>query len=95
MKKKLLLLTTSVLIAAKTFGQSLNLSGPVSSFLNQTVKPLFPFILGIVFIVSALINIGMVWNDRDWKAYLTRIGLFMGITLVIMAIVTWLGTLSI
>lgn len=98
MKKKILVLTAGILTSLTTMAQgSLNLSGPVSSFLNQTVKPLFPLILGIVFILSALFNIGMVWDEqnRNWKAYLTRIGMFIGATLILMAVATWLGTLNI
>lgn len=72
-----------------------NLAGKTQSFYNTTIKPLFPWVILIVFVVTALFNIGdLMGEQRDYKRFFTRIGLFVGGTMLVIAVVNYLATLS-
>ncbi|WP_020531892.1 hypothetical protein [Flexithrix dorotheae] len=82
------------LLPAIGFGQ--DLAGPITKFFEGTVKPLFPIIVGLVFLVSALMNIGDVWGEhKNWKKYLSSIGIYVGICVVIGVVLNFLLSLSV
>lgn len=62
--KKLKLLCVSLLLSIPTFAQFNGLQ----NFENTWIKPLFPIVAGIVFIVGALMNLGNFFGEnRDMK----------------------------
>lgn len=95
--KKLLFALLLLFISINAFPQTApNLSTWASGFYNTTVKPLFPYIIGTVFIVTALFNIGELTGDnKNYKSFFTKIGLFVGGTATVMLIANWLSAQSI
>lgn len=73
-----------------------NLAPEASGVWNTTVKPLFPYVIAISFVIGALFNLGKIQSkeDRDVKGFVVGILWFIGGALGIMALVTWLLTLS-
>ncbi|MEM8896921.1 MAG: hypothetical protein AAGC85_02405 [Bacteroidota bacterium] len=73
-----------------------NLAVKTKGFYTTTIKPMFPWVILIVFVITALYNISdLMGENRDYKRFFTRIGLFLGGTLMVIAIVNYLATLSI
>ena len=74
-----------------------DLTGPVKGFLEGFVEPLFPLVLGGVFLWTAVSNIGMIndANNRDWKGYLSKIGIFAVVAAVLVIIYKFLVGLAI
>jgi len=98
MKKKILLIaSTMYFIALNAAAQTgPNLSGGANGFLNGTVKPLFPIVLGIVFIVTALFNIGEVTGDqKNYKSFFSKIGIFVGSVIIIRLVLQWILSQSV
>lgn len=96
MKKKILLIASTMYFIAYNAAAQPSLSSGANGFLNNTVKPLFPIVLGIVFIVTALFNIGEVTGDqKNYKAFFSKIGLFVGSVIVIRLVLQWLLTQSV
>lgn len=96
-KARLTLLLFALVISNALIAQDLDLSTAAESFYEQTIKPLFPIVLGIVFIVTSFMNIGLVLdeNNRNWKLFLTRVLMFVGAALLLMLVANFLATLSI
>lgn len=66
------------------------------SFYEDSVRPLFPWVVAIVALVGSLMNIGEVWGEhKNWKAFLSKLGLYVGITLVVILVVEFAAGLDI
>ena len=81
--KKLKLFALSMILSLPTFAQ---LSG-LDRFETQYLKPLFPVVAGIVFIVGALINLGHFFGEnRDIKKGVINLVTYLGILFLIVGI---------
>jgi formate hydrogenlyase subunit 3/multisubunit Na+/H+ antiporter MnhD subunit len=84
-----------VLAQAQTPSSNPNLGTWAQNFYRDTVAPLFPWVLVTVFVVTALYNIGDLQGDqKNYKGFFTKIGLFIGGTAAVMGIAAWLTGLS-
>jgi len=84
-------------VSVKTFAQSSsNMFGDsVQNFQNE-IEGYFPLIVGIVFIISALFNMGKFFGeDRDIKKGVTNILIYVGATLIVMGAYKFLAGQSI
>lgn len=73
-----------------------NLAGELQTLYNSTIKPLFPIVIGLVFIVSVMMNINDIWGEhKNWKGFLSKVGLYVGICLLVVVVTNYLFTLSI
>jgi hypothetical protein len=73
-----------------------DLRGTLSKFRDQTVRPLYPIIVGVVFLIGAMMNIGEVWGEhKNWKAFLSKIGIYIGICLIIIAVYEFISGLTV
>jgi len=71
-------------------------SSELQSILDDTVRPLYPIVIAMVFLVSALMSIGEIWGDhKNWKNFLSKVGLYVGICVGIVVVFEFLLTLSI
>lgn len=98
--KKILLLVVSlsviVVFSAAAQSTSVNLSSTMQGFYNNTIKPLFPIVIGTVFIVSSMMSIGDIWGEhKNWKGFLSKVGLYTGICILLIVVVNFLFTLTI
>lgn len=94
MKKSILLPTVLLLNTAFSFAQTLGLESAASDFWDE-VRGAAPYILAGILLVSCFFNIGKVTGaDRDYKAFLTGIALFFFGVLLIVALITYLLSLS-
>lgn len=81
---KKFLYTAILLVSSKTLSAQ-NMFGNFASDIKTEVESYFPIIVGIVFIVSALFNLGKFFGeDRDIKKGVTNIVIFVGGTLLVM-----------
>lgn len=83
MKRILLLISFSLLFSIPTWAQ---LSG-LDRFETQYLKPLFPVVAGIVFIIGALLNLGHFFGEnRDIKKGVVNLITYLGILFLIVGI---------
>jgi len=99
MKKKLLLGAFFLMASIMTVcaqDTTVNLSSTLQGFYNNTLRPLFPIVIATVFLVSAMMNIGEIWGEhKNWKSFLSKVGLYTGICIILVVVVNFLFTLSI
>jgi hypothetical protein len=97
--KKVYSVLIALLISVSAFAagpnSNPNLAGWAQKFWLETVAPLWPWIIAIVFLVTSLYNISDVTGDqKNYKGFFSKLGLFVGSAAAIMIVVTWLTTLS-
>lgn len=94
MNKSILLPTVFLLNTTISFAQQLGLETAASDFWDE-VRGAAPYILAGIFLVACFFNIGKVTGaDRDYKSFFTGVGLFFFGTVVVVALVTYLLSLS-
>jgi hypothetical protein len=101
MKRKPTLIYSFIFMACLLFllvvdANAQDLRGTLSKFRDQTVRPLYPIIVGVVFLIGAMMNIGEVWGEhKNWKAFLSKIGIYIGICLIIIAVYEFVSGLTV
>lgn len=95
--KRTLLTLTLMLITISVNAQDLDFASTITRFLNNTARPAYGPIVGLVFLVTGLWNIGMVTNPetRDWKAFANMVGRFILAALGLIVVVEFLANLTI
>jgi len=90
--KKLLTLTLVTMLPICTFAQ---ITQKLSEFETTWLKPAFPIIAGIVFIIGALTNIGKFFGEnRDVKQGVINIVMYLAVVFVIAGIYTAIRSMS-
>ena len=79
-----------------TLAQAQDFTSPIQNFLETNVEPLFPLVVAGVFIWTGVANIGMINdpNSRDWKGFLSKIGIFALAAAVMVVLYEFLKGLS-
>lgn len=101
MKRKPTLIYSFIFMACLLFifvvdANAQDLRGTLSKFRDQTVRPLYPIIVGVVFLIGAMMNIGEVWGEhKNWKAFLSKIGIYIGICLIIIVVYEFVSGLTV
>lgn len=98
MKKKTIIAASLLFFVAVSTANAAgvpDLGSTAQDILNSVKKLWIPIIL-IVFIVTALFNIGDVMGEhKNYQAFFKKLGLFVGAVAITMAIIVWLATQSI
>lgn len=83
--KRLIFSAIFSLITYSSFaGGAPNLTGAAMEFFNQTVRPLFIPIVCVIFIISAMFNIGDITGEnRNYKAFFYKIAIYVGAVVVV------------
>ncbi len=91
MKNITLLFTIiSLLFTTSTFAQFENLENSATSF-SDTIKSIFPIILGAIFLIGFLFNAGYFFGENaDVKKGITRLLVFVAIAGAVAGIFTYL-----
>ena len=94
--KKQLVITFCLILVAFTVDAQVDLASPARNFLTNTLRPLYPIILGGILLIGGLFNIGKVLGDNnDWKGFFTKIGLFLGGAILLGVLVEGVYALSV
>lgn len=93
--KKILILIVLTFTFTGAYAQP-NIASELQTLYNTTIKPLFPIVIGLVFVVSVMMNINDIWGEhKNWKGFLSKVGLYVGICLLVVVVTNYLFTLSI
>ena len=91
---KLIFIIIFLFTGHSLYGQE-GMVGVIESYLNDVIRPLYAPIVALVFLVSALMNIGDIWGDhKNWKGFLSKTGIYVGIVVGIVVVFEFLLTLS-
>jgi hypothetical protein len=92
----LFIITTCLIFFLAVDVNAQDLRGTLVRFRDQTIRPLYPIIIGVVFLIGAMMNIGEVWGEhKNWKAFLSKVGIYIGICLIIIAVYEFVSGLSV
>lgn len=95
MKKISLIFTCLFLFSVSIFAQNQFISS-LNDLMNNWIRPAYPILAGIVFIVGALMNFGHFFGEtRDVKKGVSNILLYLGVAVVIGGIFEAIISLSI
>ena len=73
-----------------------DLASPARNFVSDTLRPLYPIIVSAVGLVGAMMNIGDIWGEnKNWKGFLTKLAIYLGSVLVLVAAIEFINTLTI
>ncbi len=88
MKKRFLAVTT--LLSAIALTAEANLKDALEPILDDWIEPAYPVIVGIVFIVGVIVNLGKFTNEdtRDIKKGIINIVIFLIVVLAVGGIYT-------
>jgi hypothetical protein len=90
MKKSLFMLIGSLLMAIPTFAQIGGIEDSVND-VSDTIRTIFPIILGIIFLIGFLFNAGHFFGENaDLKKGITRVLVFVLIAGAVVGIFTYL-----
>jgi len=90
MKKSLFMLIGSLLMAMPTFAQIGGIEDSVND-VSDTIRTVFPIILGVIFLVGFLFNAGHFFGENaDLKKGITRVLVFVLIAGAVVGIFTYL-----
>ncbi len=93
MKKTFSLLWASLLLSLPTFAQVGGIEDSVND-ISDTIRAIFPLLLGVVFLVGFLFNAGHFFGENaDLKKGITRVLVFVLIAGAVVGIFTYLITL--
>jgi len=93
MKKTLTMLWASLLLTLPTFAQVGGIEDSVND-ISDTIRAIFPLLLGVVFLVGFLFNAGHFFGENaDLKKGITRVLVFVLIAGAVVGIFTYLITL--
>jgi len=86
-------ITTLVIVQTST-AQNLDLQSPANN-LKQQIVAIFPYVVGIIFVVVALINLGHFTKEGgDWKKGLFNILLYVIVVGIIASLYKYLSSVS-
>lgn len=90
MKKQIITLFTLVFISSQTFAQIGGIEDSVND-VSDTIRTIFPIILGVIFLVGFLFNAGHFFGENaDLKKGITRVLIFVLIAGAVVGIFTYL-----
>ena len=90
MKKSILLLTALLFLSATSFAQIGGIENSVND-VSDTIRTVFPIILGVIFLVGFLFNAGHFFGENaDLKKGITRVLIFVLIAGAVVGIFTYL-----
>ncbi|MBZ9631564.1 hypothetical protein LB465_12305 [Salegentibacter sp. LM13S] len=90
MKKSILLATFLSLLSSSVFAQIGGIEDSVAD-ISDTIRNIFPIILGIIFLVGFLFNAGHFFGENsDLKKGITRVLVFVLIAGAVVGIFTYL-----
>ena len=93
MKKSLLMLTVLLLMITPAFAQIGGIEDSVND-VSDTIRTIFPIILGVIFLVGFLFNAGHFFGENsDLKKGITRVLVFVLIAGAVVGIFTYLITI--
>jgi len=95
MNKKLIFMAITTLVIVQTStAQNLDLQSPANN-LKQQIVAIFPYVVGIIFVVVALINLGHFTKEGgDWKKGLFNILLYVIVVGIIASLYKYLSSVS-
>ena len=95
MNKKLIFMAiTSLVIVQTSTAQNLDLQSPANN-LKQQIVAIFPYVVGIIFVVVALINLGHFTKEGgDWKKGLFNILLYVIVVGIIASLYKYVSSVS-
>ncbi|MET2985577.1 hypothetical protein [Aureibaculum conchae] len=90
MKKSIALTTVAFFITTSIFAQIGGIEDSVND-VSQTVRSIFPIILGVIFLIGFLFNAGHFFGENsDLKKGITRVLVFVLIAGAVVGIFTYL-----
>ena len=90
MKKSIFVLLTFLLTSASSFAQIGGIEDSVND-VSDTIRTIFPIILGVIFLVGFLFNAGHFFGENaDLKKGITRVLVFVLIAGAVVGIFTYL-----
>jgi multidrug transporter EmrE-like cation transporter len=96
MKKKILAFLTLMALSANSIFAQNEFIRSLEDIRDDWIRPAYPIVAGIVFIVGALINMGHFFGEnRDIKKGISNILVYLGIVLAVIGIFEAITALSI
>jgi len=93
MKKSLFILLVFLMTSASSFAQIGGIEDSVND-VSDTIRTIFPIILGVIFLVGFLFNAGHFFGENaDLKKGITRVLVFVLIAGAVVGIFTYLITI--
>ncbi|WP_299253268.1 hypothetical protein [uncultured Lacinutrix sp.] len=93
MKKSIFILFTFLMTSASSFAQIGGIEDSVND-VSDTIRTIFPIILGVIFLVGFLFNAGHFFGENaDLKKGITRVLVFVLIAGAVVGIFTYLITI--
>ena len=93
MKKSIYFLLASLFTSASSFAQIGGIEDSVND-VSDTIRTIFPIILGVIFLVGFLFNAGHFFGENaDLKKGITRVLVFVLIAGAVVGIFTYLITI--
>jgi hypothetical protein len=93
MKKSIFVLLVFLLTSASSFAQIGGIEDSVND-VSDTIRTIFPIILGVIFLVGFLFNAGHFFGENaDLKKGITRVLVFVLIAGAVVGIFTYLITI--
>jgi len=93
MKKSIFLLLVFLLASASSYAQIGGIEDSVND-VSDTIRAIFPIILGIIFLIGFLFNAGHFFGENaDLKKGITRVLVFVLIAGAVVGIFTYLITI--
>jgi hypothetical protein len=93
MKKSIFVLLVFLLTSASSFAQIGGIEDSVND-VSDTIRAIFPIILGVIFLVGFLFNAGHFFGENaDLKKGITRVLVFVLIAGAVVGIFTYLITI--
>ncbi|MBV7269566.1 hypothetical protein [Winogradskyella luteola] len=93
MKKSIFILLAFLLTSASSFAQIGGIEDSVND-VSDTIRTIFPIILGVIFLVGFLFNAGHFFGENaDLKKGITRVLVFVLIAGAVVGIFTYLITI--
>lgn len=93
-KKQIFMAITALVIAQTSTAQNLDLQSPANN-LKQQIVAIFPYVVGIIFVVVALINLGHFTKEGgDWKKGLFNILLYVIVVGIIASLYKYVSSVS-
>ena len=90
MKKSIFVLLTFLMTSASSFSQIGGIEDSVND-VSDTIRTIFPIILGVIFLVGFLFNAGHFFGENaDLKKGITRVLVFVLIAGAVVGIFTYL-----
>lgn len=93
-KKQIFMAITAFVIVQSSTAQNLDLQSPANN-LKQQIVAIFPYVVGIIFVIVALINLGHFTKEGgDWKKGLFNILLYVIVVGIIASLYKYVSSVS-